>query len=93
MGEHRDEPFRVDSLARRPGEPDRVVTAETLIAEGVFAEPSPRLRTRLGNIVVLPHYGEAVYWHEPNRFVQHLHGQHGGLSPQEMEIPLLAWVT
>lgn len=77
---------RLDGIAH-------VVTAETLIAEGVFAEPSPRLRTRLGHIVVLPHYSEAVYWHEPNRFVQHLHGQHGGLSPQEMEIPLLAWVT
>ena len=37
--------------------------------------------------------GEAVYWHEPGRFVQQLHGQHGGLSPQEMEIPLLAWVA
>jgi hypothetical protein len=43
--------------------------------------------------VVLPHHGEAVYWHEPGRFVQQLHGQHGGLSPQEMEIPLVAWVA
>jgi hypothetical protein len=34
-----------------------------------------------------------VYWHEPGRFVQQLHGQHGGLSPQEMEIPLVAWVA
>ena len=42
---------------------------------------------------VLPHYGEAVFWHEPGRFVQDLRGQHGGLSPQEMEIPLLAWVA
>lgn len=70
-----------------------VVTAETLVADGVFAEPSPRLRARLGDVVVLPRYGEAVYWHEPGRFAQHLHGQHGGLSPQEMEIPLLAWVV
>lgn len=70
-----------------------VVTAETLVADGVFAEPSPRLRARLGDVVVLPRYGEAVYWHEPGRFAQHLHGQHGGLSPQEMEIPLLAWVA
>ena len=70
-----------------------VVATEALIAEGIFAEPSPRLRARLGDIVVLPNHGEAVYWHEPDRFVQHLHGQHGGLSPQEMEIPLLAWVA
>jgi len=70
-----------------------VVTVAELIAEGIFSEPSPRLRSRLANVVVLPRYGEAVYWHEPGRFEQRLHGQHGGLSPQEMEIPLVAWVA
>lgn len=70
-----------------------VVTAEALIAAGAFAEPSARLRARLGDVVVLPRYGEAVFWHEPGRFVQDLRGQHGGLSPQEMEIPLLAWIA
>jgi Type I phosphodiesterase / nucleotide pyrophosphatase len=70
-----------------------VVRVDELVAEGIFSEPSPRLRARLANVVVLPRYGEAVYWHEPGRFVQHLHGQHGGLTPQEMEIPLVAWVA
>jgi hypothetical protein len=70
-----------------------VVPVERLVAEGIFAEPSARLRARLANVVVLPHYGEAVYWHEAGRFVQKLHGQHGGLSPEEMEIPLVAWVA
>src|SRR6185436_6854937 len=70
-----------------------VVAVDELVAEGIFTEPSPRLRERLANVVVLPRYGEAVYWHEPGRFAQQLHGQHGGLSPQEMEIPLLAWVA
>jgi hypothetical protein len=70
-----------------------VVAVAELIGEGVFAEPSQRLAARLANVAVLPRYGEAVYWHEPGRFVQHLFGQHGGLSPQEMEIPLVAWVA
>jgi hypothetical protein len=70
-----------------------VVPVDELVAEGIFSEPSQRLRERLANVVVLPHHGEAVYWHEPGRFVQQLHGQHGGLSPQEMEIPLVAWVA
>jgi hypothetical protein len=70
-----------------------VVPVDELVAEGIFAEPSRRLRERLANVVVLPRHDEAVYWHEPGRFVQQLHGQHGGLSPQEMEIPLLAWVA
>ena len=70
-----------------------VVRVAELIGEGIFAEPSPRLSVRLANVAALPRHGEAVYWHEPGRFVQHLHGQHGGLSPQEMEIPLVAWVA
>jgi hypothetical protein len=70
-----------------------VVAVHELVEEGVFAEPSPRLRARLANVAVLPRYGEAVYWHEPGRFEQRLHGQHGGLSPHEMEVPLVAWVA
>ena len=70
-----------------------VLPVAELIAEGIVSEPSARLRARLANVVVLPRYGEAVYWHEPGRFEQRLHGQHGGLSPQEMEIPLVAWVA
>ena len=81
------------ALGERLGDLAEVVAVEELIAEGVFSEPSPQLRARLANVVVLPRYGEAVYWHEPGRFEQHLHGQHGGLSPQEMEIPLVAWVA
>ena len=70
-----------------------VVAVDELIEEGIFAEPSPRLSARLANVAVLPRHGEAVYWHEPGRFAQHLHGQHGGLSSEEMEIPLVAWVA
>lgn len=78
--------------ARLEGVAD-VVSVSELVEEGIFAAPSPRLRARLANVAVLPRYGEAVYWHESGRFEQQLHGQHGGLSPQEMEIPLVAWVA
>jgi hypothetical protein len=70
-----------------------VVAVEQLVADGVFAEPSAKLRARLADVCVLPHYGEAVWWLEPGRFEQDFRGQHGGLSPREMEIPLLAWVA
>ena len=82
-----------DGLGERLDGVADVVPVDELVAEGIFAEPSRRLRERIANVVVLPRRGEAVYWHEPGRFVQQLHGQHGGLSPQEMEIPLLAWVA
>jgi hypothetical protein len=86
------EAVRTGLAERLAGVADVVAVGE-LIEEGIFAEPSPRLSARLANVAVLPRHGEAVYWHEPGRFAQHLHGQHGGLSPEEMEIPLVAWVA
>ena len=86
------EAVRTGLAERLAGVADVVAVGE-LIEEGIFAEPSPRLSARLANVAVLPRHGEAVYWHEPGRFAQHLHGQHGGLSSEEMEIPLVAWVA
>jgi hypothetical protein len=40
--------------------------------------------------VILPELGESVYWYTPGRFIQRMWGQHGGLTAQEMEIPLIA---
>jgi hypothetical protein len=79
-----------DVLARSLGERAEVRSAAELIDAGLFGpDPSQRLRERLGDVAVLPVLGEAVYWHTPGRFVQTLWGQHGGLTPQEMEIPLI----
>ena len=64
-------------------------TAE-LLAEGVFGEAGPRLRERVGDVVVLPLPGDTVWWREPGRFDMAFHGHHGGLSPEEMLIPLAA---
>lgn len=82
-----------DGLAERLEGVAEVATTSELVARGIFDEPSARLSSRLGDIVVLPRYGEAVYWLEPGRFEQHLRGQHGGLTRQKMEIPLVAWVA
>ena len=65
--------------------------AQELIDAGLFgANPSALLLDRLGDVVVLPELGEAVYWRTPGRFLQTLWGQPGGLTPQEREIPLVA---
>lgn len=82
-----------DGLAERLDGVADVLSTGELVRAGAFAEPSESLSARLADVAVLPHYGEAVYWHEPGRFSQKFRGQHGGLSAAEMEIPLLAWVA
>ncbi len=64
-----------------------------LIVSGYFgsAPVSSRLLERMSDLVILPHPGEAVWWYEKGRFEQRFYGHHGGLTPQEMEIPLLLY--
>jgi Type I phosphodiesterase / nucleotide pyrophosphatase len=67
-----------------------VRSTATMIAEGMFGEAGPRLRERIGDVVVLPRRGGTVWWREPGRFDMQFRGHHGGLSPEEMLIPLAA---
>lgn len=71
-----------------------VIPTEELIKQGLFGpQDSPigdRFLKRVGNVVILPFAGESVYWYERGRFEQYFLGHHGGLTRNEMEIPLLA---
>lgn len=83
-----------DLLARiTEGRADVVLTRD-LIEQGAFGNLplSGRFTQRVGNVVVLPHPTESVWWYEKDRFEQKQRGHHGGLSPEEMEIPLLMLV-
>jgi hypothetical protein len=71
-----------------------VRTVEALLDEGLFgSNVTEALTSRLANLVVLPAPGQAAYWLEPGRFEQTFLGQHGGLTANEMEIPLVSWVA
>lgn len=63
-----------------------------LIEQGFFGSgpPSRALLGRVGNLVILPFTRESAWWYEEGRFDQHFYGQHGGLTPDEMETILLA---
>jgi hypothetical protein len=52
-------------------------------------EPSPTFLQRVGNVIILPYKDETVWWYEEGKFAMHFLGHHGGLTPEEMEIPLL----
>ncbi len=61
-----------------------------LVDLGLFGSSvSSRFLERVGNLVILPLEGEAVWWFEKGRFEQHFYGAHGGLSRDELEIPFL----
>ncbi len=52
-------------------------------------QPSPAFLAHVGNVVVLPYKYESVWWYEEGYFDMHFRGHHGGLTREEMEIPLL----
>lgn len=68
-----------------------VYYTEQLIGQGFFgsSEPSREFLARVGNVVILPYQHETVWWYEEGKFDMHFKGHHGGLTPEEMEIPLL----
>jgi predicted AlkP superfamily pyrophosphatase or phosphodiesterase len=70
----------------------QVVPTSSLIEAGYFgSHVSPALLSRLGDLVLLPHDRQSVWWYERNRFEQRFYGHHGGLTAGELEIPLFIW--
>ncbi len=68
-----------------------VYRTQQLLAQHFFGlqEPSQTFMQRVGNVVILPYKHETVWWYDENKFSMHFLGHHGGLTPEEMEIPLL----
>jgi hypothetical protein len=63
-----------------------------MMEEGYFGPIiSAQFRGRVGDLVILPYRGESVWWYEKGRFEQKFYGHHGGLTKEEMEIPLITW--
>jgi hypothetical protein len=68
-----------------------VYRTQELIEKHFFGQetPSTTFLERMGNIVLLPYKYETIWWYEEGKFEMHFQGHHGGLTPEEMEIPLL----
>ena len=82
----------LDYLAPRLEGQAKVRKVTDLAAEGYFGPlVSPKFRLRAGDLVILPHRYESVWWYEKDHYEQKYYGHHGGLTAQEMEIPLLIW--
>jgi len=69
-----------------------VVKTQDLMDAGYFGKSiSKTFLSRLGNLVVLAYRYQSVWWYEKDKFEQNYYGHHGGLTPQEMEIPLITY--
>lgn len=69
-----------------------VYAKEQLVELGLFGEaPSQRLLQRLGDTAILPHEGQTVWWSEGGKFKMSFFGHHGGLTADEMLIPLISF--
>ncbi len=77
-------------LAKRLEGKAEVVATSWLMENGYFGpEISSKFRERVGNLVILPYRYESVWWYEKDKFEQRFYGHHGGLTPHEMDIPLI----
>ena len=81
-----------DVLARHLSGKADVRRVDAMISDGYFG-PQPasqRFLDRVGNLVVLPYAGQSMWMYERGRYDMTYRGMHGGLSPNEMEIPFIA---
>ncbi len=70
----------------------RVWLREEAIAAGWFGEVAPGLLSRLGQLLLLPVDGVALYGSDSASAGERgMIGQHGGLSETERGVPLLRW--
>ena len=79
-------------LASRLSGRAEVRKVSELVQAGYFGPViSPRFLAHAGDLVILPYRGESVWWYEKDKFEQKFRGHHGGLTKQELEIPLISW--
>lgn len=69
-----------------------VKQTDELINEGLFGRVvSTTFRERIGNLAILPNDDYTVWWFGNGDGRMTENGSHGGLSPEEMDIPLFAY--
>jgi hypothetical protein len=63
-----------------------VLTTEEALARGLFGPPpfGDEFRRRLGDLLILSHAGQYIWWHEPGVLENRSIGHHGGLTPDEL---------
>ncbi|MEB3232649.1 MAG: nucleotide pyrophosphatase/phosphodiesterase family protein [Leptolyngbyaceae bacterium] len=80
-------------LTEKLGDFATVYRSQWLVEQGYFGPVADQLRDRLSPLILLPHKHVMVDWQPPKDSKKPYFGHHGGLTAEELEIPLLATVT
>jgi Type I phosphodiesterase / nucleotide pyrophosphatase len=76
----------LEALRTHFGEIALIMPVDAALEEGLFG-PQPvcgELRSRLGDILILPRLGHSIWWREPGLVENPFNGNHGGLTPEEL---------
>lgn len=67
--------------------------SKDLLSEGFFGrtEANEKFVRVIGDLVLLPYPGHSIWWYQNEKYLKTSKGQHGGLSRNEIEIPLFAY--
>lgn len=76
-------------LSTQIGDCATVYRTQWLVDQGYFGVVGPRLQARLSNLILMPHKHFTIHW-QPRESPKPTFGHHGGLTVEEMTIPLLA---
>ena len=78
------------ALTRALGDEARVLRTRDMIADGLFGPDCRALAAKLGTLMILPAAHRRAWWSGQGRFdLTEKKGDHGGLTPDEREIPFL----
>jgi predicted AlkP superfamily pyrophosphatase or phosphodiesterase len=82
--ERRDEVL--STLQQRLDGKGLVMSVDEALGHGLFGDGpiSPELRRRLGDVLVLPHADQFIWWQEHGVMGNAFNGHHGGLAPDEL---------
>lgn len=80
----------LDLLQEAAGEHLELLGSKTAFEAGLFGQASanhPNLKSRIGDVIVLPKGRQTVWYHHPGAEPFGPKGHHGGLSDAELKVP------
>jgi predicted AlkP superfamily pyrophosphatase or phosphodiesterase len=77
-------------LAKRLAGRASIVSVRDAVKHGLFGlgKPSRKFKERAGDLIILPHGNRTVWYRDTPYYEFDLRGHHGGLSKEEMTVPL-----